>query len=120
MDSLMTWRRRLALWSVTLLAAAFSFGAHVVFAGGWCGYFDGGPQGEQVEFCEAGDDKQFLISSVPGVLVVLGAIAASFPRRTRAALVYWAVGLLLALIFWLVVPFALYDDPAYPAPWVPH
>ena len=117
----MTRRRRLALWAVTILAAAFAFGSHIVFVGGWCGGYDGGPQGEQVAFCEdpAREDEHFLIASVPGVLLVLGAIAASFARRTRTALACWAVGLLLALIFWLVVPFMLFDDPAYPAPWAP-
>jgi hypothetical protein len=98
---------RIAVIAVTILLAAAAWVVHTVAVGAWCGAWDGGPTGEQVDFCE--NQPVWLVTLPTAVLLLAGAIAAAASGRVWTALIWWLVGVAAALTYAVVVPFSLYD-----------
>jgi hypothetical protein len=98
---------RIAVIAVTILLAVAAWVAHAFAIAGWCGAFDGGPTGEQVDFC---DNQPVWVVTLPtAVFLLAGAIAAAASSRVWMALIWWLVGVAAALTYAVVVPFSLYD-----------
>jgi hypothetical protein len=101
-----TWLR-IAVIALTIPLAAAAWLFHLFYIGGWCGYLDGGPTGEQVDFCE--NQSHVPVAIPTAAFLLAGAIAAAASRRRRTALIWWLVGAGAAVAYFVLVPFSLYD-----------
>lgn len=104
-------------WGATVILAVGATVIHFFLQGGWCGY-NGGPTDEQRQYSETirGGIEGIIVASIPGALLVVGAVAATLARSGRVAAVRWVVALVIAWIVFFTIPFVVVGGSGAPFP----